>query len=192
MLERFLSDKRAKIADKLISPQHRKGRILDIGCGKHPLFLIDIEFNEKYGIDRMVKDGVFNNQGKEKIILKSCDIQRDTMRSFEEGYFDVVTMLAVFEHLEPEILVGLVEEIRRALKVNGVFILTTPTPWGDVFLKTLSKLKLINTALFEEHKVVYDTERTSSIITKGGFLKEDIRFGYFELFMNTWLSATKR
>ena len=192
MLEGFLSDKRAKIADKLISSQHRKGRILDIGCGEHPFFLINIEFNEKHGIDRMVKDEVINNKGKEKIILKRCDIQRDTLRFFEEGYFDVVTMLAVFEHLEPEILVGLVEEIKRVLKVNGVFILTTPTPWGDVFLKALSKLRLINTALFEEHKVVYDTERASLIITKGGFLKEDIRFGYFELFMNIWSSATKR
>ena len=192
MLERFLSDKRAKIADKLVSPQHRKGRILDIGCGEYPLFLINIKFNERYGIDRMVKDGIFNNQDKEKIILKRYDIQKDILRSFEEGYFDVVTMLAVFEHLEPEILVGLVKEIRRVLKVNGVFILTTPAPWSDVILKTLSKWRLINTALFEEHKAVYDTERISSIITKGGFLKEDIRFGYFELFVNIWSSATKR
>lgn len=192
MLERFLSDKRAKIADKLISQRHRKGRILDIGCGEHPLFLINIEFNEKYGIDRMVKEGVINNKGRENIILKRCDVQRDTLRSFQEGYFDVVTMLAVFEHLEPEVLVELVREIRRVLKVNGVFILTTPTPWGDVILKTLSKWRLINNVLFEEHKAVYDTERIASIITKGDFLKEDIRFGYFELFMNIWSSATKR
>lgn len=191
MLERFLSGERAKIADKLISSQHRKGRLLDIGCGEHPLFLINMEFNEKYGIDRMAKEGVINNKG-ENIILKRCDIQKDTLGSFEEGYFDVVTMLAVFEHLEPGILVELIKEIRRVLKVNGVFILTTPTPWGDVVLKTLSKLRLINTVLFEEHKAVYDTERISSIITKGGFLKEDISFGYFELFMNIWSSATKR
>jgi len=192
MLEKFLSRVRAKVANKLISIQHRKGRILDIGCGEYPHFLINIEFNEKYGIDRLVEEGVFNNKGREGIILKKCDIQRDALRSFEEGSFDVVTMLAVFEHLEPQILAGLVEEIRRILKVNGIFILTTPTPWSDIILQVLSKLKLVNSVLFEEHKGVYDAKRISLIIIKGGFLKEDIKFGYFELFMNSWLSVIKK
>src|SRR3989338_3038093 len=112
MLEKFLSRERAKIADKLISARHRKGRILDIGCGEYPHFLVNIDFNEKYGIDRLVKEEVFNNKNNKKIILKKCDIQKDALRSFKEGSFDVITMLAVFEHLEPQILVGLVEEIR--------------------------------------------------------------------------------
>ena len=77
MLEKFLSRARAKIANNLISAQHRKGRILDIGCGEYPHFLINIEFNEKYGIDRLVKDGVFNYKGNERIILKKCDIKKD-------------------------------------------------------------------------------------------------------------------
>ena len=191
ILERYLSLKRAATVNKLISPGHRSGRILDIGCGEHPGFLISTDFNEKYGIDRLVKDEVPDNAGKWKIFIKNCDIQKDGMGSFPDGYFDVVTMLAVIEHLDPQGLPAMIKEINRVLKTSGIFILTTPAPWANFIMQVLSKLKLINTQLFEEHKMLYHNSDLLSVLTKGGFQKENIKFGKFEIFINTWSSAVK-
>jgi hypothetical protein len=37
-IEGFLAKQRASMANRLISGSHRKGRILDIGCGEWPFF----------------------------------------------------------------------------------------------------------------------------------------------------------
>ena len=71
LLEGFLSEQRAKLANKKIPSELRSGKILDIGCGSYPNFLISTNFNIKYGLDPSVniKDsperidctGVFRN-----------------------------------------------------------------------------------------------------------------------------------
>lgn len=192
MLEKFLSIKRAEIANKLIPHDHRKGRILDIGCGEHAYFLNVTEFSEKHGIDRAVNDGVFSNKDREKIFIKNCDVEKDSLRLFDDEYFNVVTMLAVFEHFEPKNLPRILREIKRVLKLDGILILTTPASHVGMILQILSKLKLVNPAFIEEHKALYSTKEIFSMLIKGGFSKEDIRSGNFELFMNTWVSVVKK
>jgi spermidine synthase len=51
----------------------------------------------------------------------------------------VVIAIEVIEHLRPEIY----GEIRRILKENGLFIVTTPQPWSEPLLHLLKRLKLI-------------------------------------------------
>ncbi|MDP2947815.1 MAG: hypothetical protein Q8N88_06895, partial [Nanoarchaeota archaeon] len=51
LLEKYLAKKRAHMANKLIPESLRRGRILDVGCGETPFFLLNTKFNEKYGID---------------------------------------------------------------------------------------------------------------------------------------------
>lgn len=191
MLEKLLSKKRTTVVNKLISSHHRKGRILDIGCGEYPYFLINTRFHEKYGIDRLANDGVLNNQKKESIFIKKYDIEKNGLEFFGNEYFDVVTMLAVFEHLDTGSLPYIIKEIKRVLKFNGAFILTTPAAWSNGILKVLSRLKLINTMLFEEHKEFYDEKKISLALVEGGFSKENIKFGNFELFMNIWSMAIR-
>lgn len=38
LLEKFLAEKRSKLANRLILSTHRKARILDVGYGKYLLF----------------------------------------------------------------------------------------------------------------------------------------------------------
>lgn len=52
LLERFLAKKRAQKANELIPQLYRKGRILDIGSGAYPFFLLTTSFSEKFGVDR--------------------------------------------------------------------------------------------------------------------------------------------
>ena len=40
LLEKFLSAQRCRMANRLIEPQHRQGRVLDVGCGSYPFFCL--------------------------------------------------------------------------------------------------------------------------------------------------------
>jgi len=189
MLESFLSRKRAEIVNKLMPSSHRKGRILDIGCGAYPHFLINTQFSEKYGIDRLVGRKESYKISDKNIILKECDISKDILKTFQNGYFDAITMLAVFEHLEPRDISYIIGEMKRVLKPDGVLILTTPAVWTSIILKILATLRLVDRKMIMEHKALYGTQRIVSIFTNAGFLRENIKFGKFELFMNTWIMA---
>ncbi|MFA4992210.1 MAG: class I SAM-dependent methyltransferase [Candidatus Omnitrophota bacterium] len=191
LLERFLSETRAAVVNKLIPGSHRKGRILDMGCGKYPYFLINTEFAEKYGIDRLVDEDAVRKEG-EKIFISKSDIHGGCLSVFKDGYFDVVTMLAVFEHLEPRDLPRVMNEVGRVLKVNGLFIMTTPAPFGDKILRVLSALGFVDPKMIGEHKDTYDFNKISSILTKSGFEKEGMRAGRFELCLNIWVTASKK
>jgi SAM-dependent methyltransferase len=185
LLENFLSRKRARIVDNLIPDNLRKGRILDIGCGAITFFLANTNFNKKYGLDLEI------SQAKENIILRRFDIEEAACLPFGDNFFNVVTMMAVFEHIKPLRLNNVLKEIKRVLKPNGRFILTTPCPWTDKLLKIMAKLELVSSEEISEHKKAYDCEDLRNYLEKAGFLKEKIKFGYFEFFLNSWAYAEK-
>ena len=190
-LDLFLAKQRYKIAKRRIRLAKKSGRILDIGCGSYPLFLAGVDFSEKYGLDKMVQaDSCAEAPGKE-ITLVQHEIEKNQSLPFEDDFFDVVSMLAVFEHIEPARLVEMLREIHRVLKVGGLYIMTTPASWTDRLLKVMAKLGLISEVEISEHKGSYGVEKVSFILQEAGFAKDNLRFGYFELFMNIWVCATK-
>ncbi len=187
LLENFLAKKRAQKADKLIPKHLRKGRVLDVGCGITPFFLINTKFKKKYGIDSSLK--LF---GKNEIIfLKKFDVEKNTKLPFKDNFFDVVTMLAVIEHLEPAKLIGILKEIKRVLKQNGRFILTTPCPLTNKLLKIMAKLRIVSPKEIEEHVAEYDQKSIIYCFCQAGFVKKNIKAGYFEFFLNNWVYADK-
>ena len=187
LLEGFLARKRAEMANKLIPSHLRKGRILDIGCGTYPFFLFNTSFSEKYGLDKAVQESDFNTFQKDRIHLKHYNVEQEGIIPFDNGYFDVVTMLAVFEHIEPRRLIDILKETHRVLKPGGMFIMTTPASWTDGLLRLMAKLMLVSPVEIEEHKDTYTAQKIASILETGGFPKELIRYGYFECFMNIWV-----
>jgi ubiquinone/menaquinone biosynthesis C-methylase UbiE len=187
LLEGFLAKKRASKANSLIRDSYRKGRILDIGCGSYPYFLESTNFKEKYGIDPSLNILKFKNKN---IFLKKIDITKQKL-SFTDNYFDVVTMLAVFEHIDGEKLDSALREIKRVLKKDGIFIITTPAPWADGVLHLMSKLNLISEDEIHEHKHNHRNSKIVDILKKSGFKKEKIKSGYFEIYMNMWFTSIK-
>ena len=187
LLENFLSKKRAKTADKLIPDNLRQGRILDIGCGATPYFLLHAKFNQKFGIDPSLE----NLQNNQNIILRHFDIEQNAELPFEDNFFDVIAILAVFEHIEPEKIPDVLRQIKRTLKPGGRFILTTPCPWSDKLLKFMAKLRLVSPEEINEHKGAYGHKAISLYLEKAGFEKEKMAFGYFEIFLNSWAYADK-
>jgi SAM-dependent methyltransferase len=191
ILERFLSKMRSKVANSLIPDELRKGMILDIGCGIYPYFLINTVFSEKHGLDK-IEGTIDGSSLREKgVSFRAFDLAREERLPYESDYFDVVTMLAVFEHIEPERLVDLLAEVYRTVKPEGVYIITTPSAWTDPILRVLSRLKMVSPLQIEDHKDKYTHGKIASLLEKAGFEKEKMRFGHFELFMNLWVTASK-
>jgi SAM-dependent methyltransferase len=191
LLESFLAKKRGEVADRLIPPSARDGRLLDIGCGTYPLFLMNVAFREKVGLDRVSRKDGIPMAGKEKIRIIDFDIENGEEFPFEAASFDAVTMLAVFEHIEPVKLVDIVKNIYRVLKPGGLFVMTTPSSWTDGLLRWMARAGLVSREEIEEHKDTYSPGKIFEILRRGNFPGGTLRCGYFEMFANLWVTATK-
>jgi len=190
LLEGFLANQRAKLADSLIPESARSGRILDIGCGTTPLFLISTRFIEKHGLDKVLGAEIIRLQGS-NIIIHNYDIEQQKYLPYADEYFDVVTMLAVFEHIEPARLICVLKDVLRVLKPGGRYILTTPAAWTDSLLRFMAGLNLVSREEINEHKGTYTHRKIIRLLRETGFSEGNIRCGYFEAYMNIWVSAAK-
>lgn len=187
LLENFLAKQRANKASKLFSKKTKKDRILDIGCGFYPYFLINSKFKEKYGVDPSVNLSSIKDTN---IKLLKLDVTKKKL-PFNSNYFDIVTMLAVFEHINNDKLEIVLKEIYRVLKNDGLFIITTPAPWSDWLLHFMGKVRLISKEEIEDHKHNHSDVKISLLLENIGFKKDTINSGFFELGMNMWFCAKK-
>ncbi len=186
LLEKFLSKKRSATANMLIEQIHTNhGRILDIGCGVIPLFLMSGDFKEKFGVDQAVNTS-FQTQN---LTLIKFDVENEPILPFGDNNFDIVTMLAVFEHIEQRRLPQILCEIRRVLKPGGTLILTTPCPWTNKLLRCMAFFHIVSQEGMNEHQGAYNHADLAEYLSQGGFDRKKMRFGYFELFLNSWISA---
>lgn len=185
VLESFLAKKRTKKANELIPENLKKGRVLDIGCGSYPYFLINSNFNQKYGIDPSLSSLEFKN-----LNLRRADAAKQKL-PFADNFFDSVVMLAVFEHIEQKKLNPVLSEVKRVLKEGGVLVITTPSPWADKILHFMAIFGLISKEEIHEHKHNHAKSKIEDIIENIGFKKENILSGFFEAYMNMWFVIKK-
>ena len=189
LLEPFLSRKRSDKADTLIDPALRAGAVLDIGCGSWPLFLSRTSFNRKVGIDRLATPQRIAELRQEGLEIVNHDVESNPQLPFADKTFDVVTMLAVFEHILPESLERLVAEIHRVLKPGGQYVLTTPAAHAEWLLNLLSALHLLSAEEVEEHKHTYTAKEMRDLVIRAGFPAANVAQGTFECGLNLWLRA---
>ena len=85
--------------------------LLDIGCGTHAAFLHTVSpyIKQGYGIDSKVED----SQTKK---LQISNLNFKDKLPFQDSYFNVVTMLAVLEHIENE------REILKEIKIGRAHV----------------------------------------------------------------------
>jgi len=105
------------------------GRLLDLGCGDGDfIFMAKDKFEECYGVDvssmrieRAKKTSKDRSDG-DNIRFYKCDVDEEL--PFSNAFFDVVTCIAVLEHVfnPPNAL----DEIYRVLKPGGMFIVQVP------------------------------------------------------------------
>ncbi len=186
ILEGFLSRKRAERANSLIPDQLRKGRILDIGCGSYPSFLLGTSFGEKYAIDQLSPQHSIDG-----ITWIQKNLNSEPSLPFSENYFSAVTMLAVAEHIDPSGMSRLLQEIHRTLLPGGVVVLTTPAAWTDGLLRWMAQARLVSSEEIDEHCFLYSLPHLGLQFGRAGFELRKVRFGYFELFINLWARGEK-
>lgn len=186
LLEPPLARLRARQADRLIPAPLRQGRILDIGCGSFPYFLSHTSFREKFAIDQLAPASP-----PADIRWHTLDLNAEPSLPFEDGFFSAITMLAVVEHLNPASLVGCLREVHRTLRPDGQLVITTPAAWSARLLRGMAHLRLVSAEEIEEHAYTYTLPLLGWYFGKAGFSLENVRFGYFELRLNTWATARR-
>ncbi len=187
LLENFLAQRRARKADSLILPSYRQGRILDIGCGLVPFFLLQTSFQEKFGIDSSTGDLPDNGE----IQIHREAIEKDKPIPYQENFFDVVTMLGVLEHFNHEQAASLFKQVYRVLKPHGRFILTTPHPCTSQLLKVLASISLISRQEIEGIQATYSIDSLRSLLKEANFKHNQTHTGYFQVGLNTWVYGEK-
>lgn len=112
----------------------------------------------------------------------------DERLPFPDESFDVVTMLAVLEHLSrPR---EIVQEISRVLRPGGQVVLTVPSPIAKPVLEFLAfRLGVISKDEIRDHKRYYDRASLAELFQSTGLRIE--RHAYFQFGMNNFLRATK-
>lgn len=205
-LEGVLARHRARMANRLIPDELRSGRIVDIGCGSYPYFLSTTNFAHRYGLDRLpsmdapavpeeptplgaagsAPGAAPLSRAPSGITLIRHDLEERSALPFDDASIDVVTMLAVFEHLDHDVLRHTLSEIRRILRPGGVYVLTTPAAWTDRLLRVLARLGLVSAEEIDEHRDAYTHARIAELLEHAGFYREAMRFGTFEFGMNLW------
>jgi 2-polyprenyl-3-methyl-5-hydroxy-6-metoxy-1,4-benzoquinol methylase len=186
LLEPWLAKQRSHQANLLIPHHLRQGRILDIGCGSFPYFLSHTYFREKYAVDQNHKpDQLYD------INWHLLDLNTVSSLPFEDDFFDVITMLAVVEHLDPAAMTLLFCDIHRLLKPGGAIVMTTPSAWSNNLLKYMARFGLVSSEEIQEHVFAYTLPLLGWYFGRAGFSMHKVRFGYFELGMNMWAIAQK-
>jgi len=189
LLENILARQRYRMADSLIADGQRQGKILDIGCGEFPEFLTQTPFKEKVGLEKIPRE---QRHEAADVVMVDFDFDHQDRMPLGDEDVDVVTMLAVAEHLEIEQLRVCFKEVFRILKTNGTFILTLPAFWTEPVLKILARLGLVSSVEIAEHKCHYKAEQLKPLLASAGFAREYLQYGYFECFMNMWVRVDKK
>lgn len=113
---RLIADIIAEVYNKNL-PIHVKGKLLDLGCGKVPLYLV----YKDYVTDNICVDWE-NTQHKNKYLDYECDLTKEL--PFKDEEFDTILLSDVLEHIpQPE---NLWNEMSRILSRGGKILVNVP------------------------------------------------------------------
>ncbi len=161
--------------------------LLDVGCGweARALQFLAPKISHGFGMDRKV----------ERPTALPPNVELIT-GLFTEGAWPIadaschkVLMLAVLEHIEPELLPIVFANIERVLKKSGRLILTVPTPPSQPVLEFLAyRIGMINAAEIRDHKVYYDRDLLQKTLGENRFQIETYKT--FQFGLNSLCVAT--
>ncbi len=140
----------------------KNGRLLDVGCATGA-FMSSARMRgwEPFGIEL---SQVSARYGRE---VEHLDIHVGTLfdAGFASGYFDVVTMWEVIEHLPTP--TGYLREVKRILREGGAALLSTPNVNSLTRLIIGKKWEVISP---EEHLHLFSERTVKILFEKSGFL----------------------
>jgi SAM-dependent methyltransferase len=168
-IDRVLQDWRIRRAAHWI-PQG--ARVLDVGCFDARLF-------------RRLGDRLDSGVGVDPLLPVS---ERDSMFTLlREPFpsarvpgpqFDVITMLAVLEHLEASELVEWSRAARDLLRPGGLVVATVPSPAVDGILRVLIRLRIVDGMEVDQHHGAEPEAIVDAFASAGFAIVESKRFQF--------------
>lgn len=158
-------------------------RLLDVGCGWDYRLLKTIEpcIGSGVGIDFKVRE-------MESTKIKTVRMWMAGSLPFESESFDIVTMLAVLEHLSDPL--GMMSETERVLKKEGRLVLTVPSKIAKPVLEFLAyRLHIVSEVEMKDHKQYFNRHDLRELLCQSGMTIEEHR--YFQMGMNNYCVAMK-
>jgi 2-polyprenyl-3-methyl-5-hydroxy-6-metoxy-1,4-benzoquinol methylase len=152
---------------RMIKRYKRKGRVLDLGCGRGDLLLrFEKEGWETFGLD--ISKTLSELLSKKLKNVFNCQLSHC---NFQSGYFDVVILNHVLEHLvtpSQEL-----EEIHRILKHDGIVYICSPNIDSVQFKIGWEKWFHLDVP---RHAYHFQRKSLTNILEKNGFAI--VKFGY--------------
>jgi SAM-dependent methyltransferase len=158
-LDRYLQRRRIAMASRYI---WSGARVLDIGSYDGDLFAVLSFLRDGVGVD---PDADPSRQLPNATLVRGYFPEALPVG---DARFEVITMLAVLEHIPLEKQPSLARDCWAHLHPGGRVIITVPSPSVDKILVVLTALRLVKGMALEQH-YGYDVTQTEALFEAAGF-----------------------
>lgn len=152
-------------------PTLNSARIIDIGCSEGIAleWLTSLGYNNIVGVDsdlasiQAARIKLSSKLDESRIV---CSDALAYLKGCEDRSVEMVSMFNVIEHIPKEIILEMMAEIRRVLKLDGVFLAQTGN-WENP----------LNIGLFTRdftHEVMYTKNSLRQMMLISGFIRENV------------------
>lgn len=141
------------------------GTVIDLGCDLEYSFLRSIQDKVKLGIG--VDIAPLPKKHDQLKFLQADIDDPSTPIPLPSAKADMVTMLAVLEHLKyPE---HALSESARMLKPGGVLLVAVPTTLAELPLEIMARLGLVRKDMIDQHENYFTWRRLRRLTLEAGF-----------------------
>jgi len=139
--------------------------VLDFGCGHQAMFLRSVQSKIRRGVG-LDYDAAPDRPGPNLEVRPFRFVDRF---DYSDASFDLVTILAVLEHIPLDQVDVLFREFSRVLVPGGRILVTTPTPAAQPLLEFLAfRLKIISAPEIADHKHYYSESDLRELAARHG------------------------
>ncbi len=146
LLSAFLKGQRYKAVSPYVC-----GDVLDLGCGLAEI-VAWLKPGQRYiGIEGRANIMRWLEEHRPGYEFHQRDLDKDALALDQQ--FDTILMIAVIEHLNhPD---NILSQISRRLKPGGKFLITTPSPWGNIIHKIGATLGVFSMEAAQAHQTIF-------------------------------------